>query len=212
MRVARWTLEIPLPSMPGPKILCGVGSEPEDSSPVLTWILGYFWSLPRGVSPRLEWGHARALSSRAVAVVSHLPSGGSRDLCFPSRLSHEAFPRGFHTGLSHVPPWCESILGLKVEAVNGLRHLGHSGNGGTNLDFISPFLCRAPPLEMRRECREFFPDHAEKGSLLPNYEAEMGLLWMWAGLSCFLSSGDEYVGELLEVQQGWEGPFGSSRG
>ena len=28
--------------------------EPEDSSPVLTWILGYFWSLPRGVSPRLE--------------------------------------------------------------------------------------------------------------------------------------------------------------
>ena len=31
----------------------------EDSSPVPTWILGYFWSLPRGVSPRLEWGHAR---------------------------------------------------------------------------------------------------------------------------------------------------------
>ena len=27
--------------------------EPEDSSPVLTWILGYFWSLPRGVSNRL---------------------------------------------------------------------------------------------------------------------------------------------------------------
>ena len=27
--------------------------EPEVSSPVLTWILGYFWSLPRGVSPRL---------------------------------------------------------------------------------------------------------------------------------------------------------------
>ena len=37
--------------------------EPEDSSPVLTWILGYLWSLLRGVSPRLEWGHARALSS-----------------------------------------------------------------------------------------------------------------------------------------------------
>ena len=28
--------------------------EPEDSSPVLQWILGYFCSLPRGVSPRLE--------------------------------------------------------------------------------------------------------------------------------------------------------------
>ena len=38
---------------------------------------------------------------------------------FPSRLSHEAFPRGFPTGLYHVPPWCESILGLKVEAVQG---------------------------------------------------------------------------------------------
>ena len=50
--------------------------EPEDSSPMLTWILGYFWSLPRGVSPRLEWGHARVLSSRVVAAVSLFPSRG----------------------------------------------------------------------------------------------------------------------------------------
>ena len=92
---------------------------------------------------------------------------------FPTRLSHEAFPRGFPTGLSYLPPWCESILGLKVEVVqgnrfpwNGQRHLGDSGNGGTTLEFLSPFLWRAPPLEMRRECREFFPDHAWKGSLL----------------------------------------------
>ena len=35
----------------------------------------------------------------------------------PSWLYHEAFPRGFPTGLSHVPPWCESILGLNVEAL-----------------------------------------------------------------------------------------------
>ena len=102
--------------------------EPEDSSPVLTWILGYFWSLPRGVSPPLQLGHARALSSRAVATVSRFPSRGSRDLWlslevfprgFPTRLSHEAFPRGFPTGLTHVSPLCESILGLKVEAVQG---------------------------------------------------------------------------------------------
>ena len=71
--------------------------EPETSSPVLTWILGYIWSLPRGVSPRPEWGHARALSSRAVAAVSRFPSRGSRDLW----LSLEAFPRGFPTRLSH---------------------------------------------------------------------------------------------------------------
>ena len=38
---------------------------------------------------------------------------------FPTRLSHDAFPGGFPTGLSHVPPWCESILGLTVEAVQG---------------------------------------------------------------------------------------------
>ena len=71
--------------------------EPENSSPVLTWILGYFSSLPRGVSPRLEWGHARAISSRAEAAVSRFPSRGSRDLC----LSLEAFPRGFPTRPSH---------------------------------------------------------------------------------------------------------------
>ena len=65
---------------------------------------------------------------------------------------------------------------------------------------------------MRRERRELYPDHALKGSLLSGKEEETGLLWMWAGLSCFLSSGDGYIGELLELQQGCEGPFGSSRG
>ena len=40
---------------------------------------------------------------------------------FSSRLFHNAFPRGFSTGLSHMPTWCESILGLKVEAVQGIQ-------------------------------------------------------------------------------------------
>ena len=71
--------------------------EPEHSSPVLTWILGYFWSLPRGVSSRLEWGLTLALSSRAVAAVSRFPSRGSRD----QGLSLEAFPRGFPSRLSY---------------------------------------------------------------------------------------------------------------
>ena len=64
---------------------------------------------------------------------------------------------------------------------------------------------------MRRERRKFFPEHAGTGSLLSSYEMETGLLWMWSGLSCFLSSGNGYVEELLELQQGCEGPFGSSR-
>ena len=63
MRVARGPFGIPLPSMLGPKTLCGSVLESEYSSPLLTWILGYFWSLPRGVIPRLEWGHTLALSS-----------------------------------------------------------------------------------------------------------------------------------------------------
>ena len=71
--------------------------EPEVSSPVLTWIFGYFWSPPRGVRPRLEWGHAHSLSSRAVAAVSRFSSRGSRDLW----LSLEAFSPGFPTRLSH---------------------------------------------------------------------------------------------------------------
>ena len=97
--------------------------EPEDSSPVLTWILGYFRVSPGGQS-----------SSQVVACTcAFLPSSSSSVTLpfawiklsvafargFPSELSHEAFPRGFPTGLSHVPPWCEWILGFKVEAVQG---------------------------------------------------------------------------------------------
>ena len=97
MRVARGPLGIPLPSIRGLKSCVESVPEPENSSPVLTGILGYFWSVPRGVIPRLKWGHARALSFRAAAVVSHFPSRGSRDLW----LSLEAFPRGFPRRFSH---------------------------------------------------------------------------------------------------------------
>ena len=111
------------------------------------------------------------------------------------------------TGLSHVPPWCESILGLNVEAVQGKQltlewtetfagHWEWSHDPGVPL----AFPVGAPPLEMRRERGEFFPDHAWKGSLLSSYEVESGLLWMWAGLSCFLWSGDGCVRELLALQ------------
>ena len=75
--------------------------EPEDSSPVLTWILGFFWSLRRGVSPRPERGHARALSSRAVAAVPRSLRVIKGFVAFPgsfhTRLLHEAFPQVFPT-------------------------------------------------------------------------------------------------------------------
>ena len=124
---------------------------------------------------------------------------------FPTSLSHEAFPRAFPTGLSHVPPWCESILGLKVEAVLGklvsllwTEHLGDSGNGGTTLEFLSPFLWRAPPLEIRREHREFFPEEAGKDPSSRVWRRKRSSSGV-AGPSCFLWSGDRYVGELLEL-------------
>ena len=59
MRIARWPLGISLPSMPWPKILCGDGAGPEDFYPVLTWILGYFWSPP---------GESVLVSSRGMHV------------------------------------------------------------------------------------------------------------------------------------------------
>ena len=77
--------------------------------------LGVLLESPQGSQSSSDWGHALGLSCRAVGAVSRFPSRGLRDLC----LSLEAFPRGFPTGLSHEPPWCESILGLQVEAVQG---------------------------------------------------------------------------------------------
>ena len=84
-----------------------------------------------------------------------------------------------------MPPLCESILGLKVDLVQGKQvslewteKSGVSGNGFTTLEFLSLFLWRAPPLEMRRERREFFSEHAGKGSHLSSLEADTGLLWM----------------------------------
>ena len=67
LRVARGSLGIPLSSMPGLRPCVESVPEPEDSTPVLTWFLGYFWSLPKGVSPRLELGHARAISLKVVS-------------------------------------------------------------------------------------------------------------------------------------------------
>ena len=68
-----------------------------------------------------------------------------------------------------MPPWCESILGLKVEAVQGkqvsLEWTETSGGlweCGTTLESFSPFLWRAPPLEMRREAGNSFPTTQER--------------------------------------------------
>ena len=79
-------------------LLC-MWADSRASSRVERGMSGNFLSLPRAVSPRYEWGHARAISSRAVAAVSRFPSRISRDLW----LSHEAFAQGCpkcHRGVS----------------------------------------------------------------------------------------------------------------
>ena len=162
MRVARGPLRIPLPSMPGPKILCGVGAGTWEFISSADMDLGVLLESPQGNQSSSRGGACTGAFLRSCSSTVALPFAWIKGFVsfprgFPTRLSHEAFPRGFPTGLSHVPPCCESI---------GLRHLGDSGNGGTTLEFLSPFLWRAPPLEMRRECREFFPEHEGKGSLL----------------------------------------------
>ena len=114
---------------------------------------------------------------------------------------------------------CEWILGLKIEAVQGKQDSLEwtETSGGLWEWWHDPGVPLTFPVEsasswMRRECQEFFPDHAGKGSLISSYREEKGLLWMCKGRSRFLSSGQGYVGELLELQQGCEGPYGSSKG
>ena len=70
MRESRGPLGIPLPSCWGLRRCVESVPEPEDSSPMLTWILGYFWSLPRGEESRespeqLAWGLAFPEATRA---------------------------------------------------------------------------------------------------------------------------------------------------
>ena len=97
--------------------------EPEDFSPVVTWISAYFWSLP-WESVLVSCGGMHVRLPPKLYQQCHASLLVDQGICgFTSRLSHEAsheaFPRGFPTGLSHEPPWCDSILGLKVEAVQG---------------------------------------------------------------------------------------------
>ena len=97
MRVAWGPLGITLPSMPGPKTLCEWVPEPEDSSPVLTSILAYFWSLPilRQSSARVGSCTCAFLPSGSSSVTlpfSWIKESVAFPGVFPMRLSHRAIP------------------------------------------------------------------------------------------------------------------------
>ena len=92
-----------------------------------------------------------------------------------------------------MPPWWESLLGVKVEAVQGKQvPLEWTKTSGGLLEWWQDagvplaFAVERASSEVRWEPGEFFSDQAAKGSLISSYEAETELLWMWAGPSCFL--------------------------
>ena len=119
MRVALGPLGIPLPLMTVPKTLSGVRSGTCGFLSGAHMDLGVLLESPQG---------SKSLSRMGTCTCAFLPSySGSVTLPIAwikgSLASHEAFPQGCPTGLSHVPPWWELILGAKVEAVQGKQVL-----------------------------------------------------------------------------------------
>ena len=105
MRFARVSLGIPLPSMPGPKTLCGVGVGNGEFLCSADMDLGVLLSSPQGSQSSSPVGVCRwaFLPSCSSSVTLPFPwIIGSVDflLGFPLRLSHDAFPAGFPTRLS----------------------------------------------------------------------------------------------------------------
>ena len=103
---------------------------------------------------------------------------------------------------------CSEIRFLWVD----LDICGTFGMVARPLFFLSTFLLRAHPLEMRLECWESFPKKAVKATLITSYEVETGLLLMSVVPSALLSEWRRVCREVLELLQGCEGTFRSSRG
>ena len=118
-----------------------------------------------------------------------------------------------------MSPCCGSILGVVLEGVKGnqvplewtetfgsLLKLWHDPWSSSRLSCGERLLFRcngnAGNPFLMNQGMEPFPQ-AEKG--------EMGLLMSLARPSVFLSSGDGYFGQLLELLQRCEGPFRGSR-
>ena len=82
--------------------------EPEDSSPVLTWILGVLLESPQRSQSSSRVGACTGAFLPSCSSSVTLPFAWNKGSVafprgFPTRLSKAAFPRGFPTGLSHMP-------------------------------------------------------------------------------------------------------------
>ena len=97
MRVARGSLGIPLPSMPGPKTMCGFGAGSLGFLSSADIDLGVLLESPQGSQSSSRVGACTCAFLPSCSSSVMLQSRGSRD----QWLSLEAFPRGFPTRLSH---------------------------------------------------------------------------------------------------------------
>ena len=171
------------------------------------------------MSPRLERGHAGALSFRTVAAVSRFRSGRLWDLW----LSLEAFPRGFPTRLCHkavpratvvgVDPRHESRVSAgkkgslqRTETSGGLWEWWHDPGVPLAFPMESASFCVAtgtPGILSRPSSERILHFEVGGGNVAPlDVRKTLVLPLLWR----------RYVGELLELQQGCEGPFGGPRG
>ena len=108
MRVARGPLGIPLPSMPGPKTLCGVGAGTLGFLSSADMDLGVLLESPKGSQSSSRVGACPcpflpSCSSSVTLPYAWIKGYAAFPRGFPTRLSHEAFPQGCptcHRGVS----------------------------------------------------------------------------------------------------------------
>ena len=108
MRVARGPLGIPLPSMPGPKTLCGVGAETRGFLSSADMDLGVLLESPQGSQSSSRVGACTcaflpSCCSSVTLPFAWIKGSGAFPRGFPTRPSHEAFPQGcptWHRGVS----------------------------------------------------------------------------------------------------------------
>ena len=102
MRVALGPLGIPLPSIPGPNSLCGVGAGTRGFLSSANMDLGVLLESPQGSQSSSRVGACTCAflptcSSSVTVPFAWIKGSWAFPRCFPMRLSHEAFPQGFST-------------------------------------------------------------------------------------------------------------------
>ena len=108
MRVAQGPLGIPLPSMLGPKTLCGVGAGTLGFLSSADMDLGVLLESPQGSQSLSRMGACTCAflpncSSSVALPFAWIKGSVAFPRGFPTRLSHEAFPQGCptcHRGVS----------------------------------------------------------------------------------------------------------------